>query len=54
MMCGWPALSIPCGYIDGLPVGLQLVAQPRHEAKLYAAAEAFLKAFPRNEKPPVG
>lgn len=51
---GWPALSIPCGYIDGLPVGLQLVAQPRHEAKLYAAAEAFLKAFPRNEKPPVG
>lgn len=50
---GWPALSIPCGYIDGLPVGLQLVAQPRNEAKLYAAADAFLKAFPRSERPPV-
>lgn len=51
---GWPALSVPCGFINGLPVGLQLVTRPNNEAALYAAAEAFLKAFPRNEKPPVG
>lgn len=51
---GWPALSVPGGFIDGLPVGLQLVAQPRNEAKLYAAADAFLAAFPRNERPKVG
>lgn len=50
---GWPALSVTCGFIDGLPVGLQLVAKPNNEAALYAAAEAFMKAYPRNEKPPV-
>jgi Asp-tRNA(Asn)/Glu-tRNA(Gln) amidotransferase A subunit family amidase len=50
---GWPALSIPCGFIDGLPVGLQLVTRPRNEAALYTAADAFLQAFPRGEQPPV-
>ena len=37
-----PALSIPCGYTDsGLPVGLQIVAPPRGEAALFAAAARF-------------
>lgn len=51
---GWPALSVPCGFIDGLPVGLQLVTRPNNEAALYTAAEAFLKAYPRNERPKLG
>ena len=50
---GWPALSVPCGYINGLPVGLQLVTRPKNEAALYTAADAFLNAFPRDERPPV-
>ena len=34
-----PALSLPCGFTsDGLPVGLQIVARPRGEAKLLSAA----------------
>ena len=34
-----PALSLPCGFTAaGLPVGLQVVGQPRGEAKLLAAA----------------
>ncbi|MEO3385421.1 amidase family protein [Mesorhizobium sp. CAU 1741] len=34
-----PALSLPCGFTsEGLPVGLQVVARPRGEAKLLAGA----------------
>ena len=51
---GWPALSIPVGFVNGLPVGLQLITKPNREAQLYRAAAAFLKAFPRNERPPLG
>ncbi len=39
---GCPAVSVPCGFTEeGLPVGLQLVAPPRGEAALLAAAAAF-------------
>jgi amidase len=35
-----PALSLPCGFTaSGLPVGLQMVAPPRGEAKLLAGAK---------------
>ncbi len=38
---GHPALSIPCGMSDGLPVGLMLVGKAFDEATLYRAAAAF-------------
>lgn len=38
---GHPAMSIPCGKIDGLPVGLMLIADDWCEAKIYRAAAAF-------------
>ena len=35
-----PALSMPCGFTkDGRPVGLQVVARPRREAKLLAGSK---------------
>jgi len=38
---GLPALSLPAGFDDdGMPVGLQLIGQPRGEAGLLAAARA--------------
>jgi amidase len=38
-LLGAPAISIPCGFSkEGLPVGLQMVAKPRGEAGLFAAA----------------
>jgi amidase len=37
-----PALSLPCGFTrEGLPVGIQIVAPPRAEARLLAAAKAL-------------
>lgn len=36
-----PAISLPCGMVDGLPVGLQLVGKFWDEATLYQAADAF-------------
>ena len=39
-----PAMSIPCGFIDGLPVGLMLVGSHYGEATIYKAAYAFEQA----------
>jgi aspartyl-tRNA(Asn)/glutamyl-tRNA(Gln) amidotransferase subunit A len=40
-LVGFPALSLPMGRIDGLPVGLQLVAAPLAEARLVEVARAL-------------
>ena len=47
---GFPAMSLPVGLVDGLPVGLQLVAPPHHEDLLIAAGlavEAVVGVLPR-------
>jgi amidase len=38
---GHPAMSIPCGMSDGLPIGMMLVARHYNEATIYRAAHAF-------------
>jgi len=38
---GHPAMSIPCGMSDGLPVGMMLVARHWQESTIYQAASAF-------------
>ncbi len=38
---GHPAMSIPCGMSDGLPVGMMLVAKSYGESTIYRAAAAF-------------
>jgi Asp-tRNA(Asn)/Glu-tRNA(Gln) amidotransferase A subunit family amidase len=48
----FPAVSVPCGFVDGLPVGLQIVGPPGSDARILRAANAFQKAFPRDERPP--
>lgn len=39
-----PAMSIPCGMGDGLPIGMQLVGKRYDEATIYKAAYAFEQA----------
>jgi amidase len=43
-MTGHPALSVPCGMIEGLPVGMMLVGRHLEEATLYKAAHALEQA----------
>jgi amidase len=41
-LMGAPALSLPCGFTrEGLPIGLQIVALPRGDAKVLAGAKAL-------------
>jgi aspartyl-tRNA(Asn)/glutamyl-tRNA(Gln) amidotransferase subunit A len=43
-LAGLPAISIPCGFVRNLPVGLQLVARPLDEARLLKVAHHFQQA----------
>ncbi len=43
-IAGIPALSIPCGFTDGLPVGLQLMANRFREDVLIQAGHAYEQA----------
>jgi aspartyl-tRNA(Asn)/glutamyl-tRNA(Gln) amidotransferase subunit A len=53
-LAGLPALSIPCGFVTNLPVGLQLIGPPLGEAALLAAAHRFQKATDWHRRVPPG
>jgi amidase len=38
---GHPAMTIPCGMSDGLPIGLMLIGKYHDESVIYRAAAAF-------------
>jgi aspartyl-tRNA(Asn)/glutamyl-tRNA(Gln) amidotransferase subunit A len=40
-VAGLPAISIPCGFSESLPVGLQLIAQDFDEETLFTIASAY-------------
>jgi aspartyl-tRNA(Asn)/glutamyl-tRNA(Gln) amidotransferase subunit A len=40
-LTGLPALSVPCGFVGGLPVGLQLVGRPFDEAMVLRVGHAY-------------
>jgi aspartyl-tRNA(Asn)/glutamyl-tRNA(Gln) amidotransferase subunit A len=42
-LAGLPAMSIPCGFVGALPVGLQIVGPHFGEEKILSAAHAFQK-----------
>jgi amidase len=43
-----PAMSLPCGFVDGLPVGLMLVGKMFDEETIYRGAAAFEKGVDWN------
>ncbi len=40
-LAGLPAISIPAGFVEGMPVGMQLISKHFNEGLLYRAAYAF-------------
>ena len=40
-LAGVPAISVPCGLADGLPVGLQIIGKAFDEATVLRAAYAY-------------
>jgi aspartyl-tRNA(Asn)/glutamyl-tRNA(Gln) amidotransferase subunit A len=49
---GLPALTVPCGFVGGLPVGLQLVGGAFEEATVLRAAHAYEQATDWHERKP--
>jgi amidase len=50
-VAGYPHITVPAGYIFGLPVGLSLIARAWQEPTLIKLAYAFEQAT-RVRKPP--
>lgn len=40
-IAGVPALNVPCGFVDNLPVGMQLIGQQWSEERLFAIGNAY-------------
>ncbi len=52
-LAGLPGMSIPGGFSEGLPVGLQLIGKRFDENTLYKAAYAFEQATDFHKKQPI-
>jgi len=51
---GFPAISLPIGFVDGLPVAAQLVARPFDEVSLLRFAEGYEEVYGPFPGPPHG
>jgi aspartyl-tRNA(Asn)/glutamyl-tRNA(Gln) amidotransferase subunit A len=51
-LAGVPAASVPCGFVDGLPVGLSLVGRRFAEQTVLRAAHAYQQATDWHERRP--
>lgn len=53
-LAGLPGVSAPCGFIDGLPLGMQLIGPHFSEARLLAAAHQYQRATDWHLRTPDG
>ncbi|MDO8506215.1 MAG: amidase family protein, partial [Candidatus Limnocylindria bacterium] len=51
-IAGLPGISIPCGLSEGLPVGLQIMANSFQEATIFRVAAAFERATKHHQARP--
>jgi len=51
-LTGLPALSVPCGFSEGLPVGMQIIGPAFKEGRILNAGYAFEKTNPMQGKRP--
>lgn len=52
-LAGLPGISIPAGFVEGLPVGMQLIGKPFAEQTIYQAAAAFEASMDYHKQQPV-
>ena len=53
-LAGLPGMSVPCGFVGGLPVGLQLVGNYFAEAQLLNVAHRFQQGTDWHQRRPAG
>jgi len=53
-LAGLPAISVPCGFVQGLPVGLQIVGPHFSEARVLNVAHLFQRATDWHTRIPAG
>jgi aspartyl-tRNA(Asn)/glutamyl-tRNA(Gln) amidotransferase subunit A len=53
-LAGLPGLSLPCGFVDGLPMGLQLIGPHFAEDRLLNAGHAYQSATDWHRRAPAG
>jgi aspartyl-tRNA(Asn)/glutamyl-tRNA(Gln) amidotransferase subunit A len=53
-LAGLPAMSLPCGFLNKLPVGMQLIGPAHSEARLLNVAHQYQKETDHHEKIPGG
>lgn len=53
-LAGLPGMSVPCGFVGGLPVGLQLIGNYFAEAKLLNVAHRYQQATDWHQRRPAG
>ncbi|EIJ79798.1 aspartyl/glutamyl-tRNA amidotransferase subunit A [Bacillus methanolicus PB1] len=51
-LAGVPAISIPCGFTNGLPLGLQIIGKHFDESTVYRVAHAFEQATDFHKQKP--
>ena len=52
-LLGLPVTNVPCGFVDGLPVGLSLTGRPGDDDLTLRAAEEFQRATDWHLRSPV-
>ncbi len=51
-LAGLPGISVPCGFGQGLPIGLQLIGKPFDESTILKAAAAYEGATSWHQRRP--